>query len=471
MSAPASTPASTRANGGEGFGVALVAPLALGSLLNPINSSMIATALGPIGRAFKASVSETVWLVAALYVTSAVAQPTMGKLADLYGARRIFLLGLVLVLLGGVAGAFAPSLGALVGVRVLLGIGTSAAYPSAMRVLRSHARRIGQETPRSVLAVLSLAALSSMAVGPTLGGFLTGAAGWRAIFLVNVPLAAIGIVLCLLFVAPDSVEESEARGGSFDVLGMVLFAGAVVATMFFAMDLKKAPRWSLLPIAGALFTWLVVHSRRRTVAQPFLDLRMLAANKPLAATYLRFGVTCVLSYVVLYGFAQWMEGALGYTPTEAGVATLPLSIMSMVTSLLAARTKTLRAPLALAAFALLAGCGGLFLLGDHPSRIMIGVVGILFGVAQGTNSVANQAAVYEQAPAREIGSAAGLQRTAGYLGAVAASSLLGFFYGSEATTAGLHSLARTMMVLSALLCAGTLLDPSLYAQKKPQLAT
>src|ERR1700735_3700144 len=99
----------------DGFGVALVAPLALGSLLNPINSSMIATALAPIGRAFNVGVSQSVVLVAALYVTSAVAQPTMGKLADRWGARRVFLLGLGLVLLGGIAGGLAPSFGAVSG--------------------------------------------------------------------------------------------------------------------------------------------------------------------------------------------------------------------------------------------------------------------------------------------------------------------------------------------------------------------
>ena len=154
--------------------------------------------------------------------------------------------------------------------------------------------------------------------------------------------------------------------------------------------------------------------------------------------------------------------------TEAGVATLPLSITSTITTLVAGRTKTLRAPLMLAAFMLLLGCGGLFLLNDGASRVGIGIVGIIFGVAQGTNSVANQAAVYEQAPANEIGTAAGLQRTAGYLGAVAASSLLACFYGRHATTAGLHSLALTMMVLSASLCAGTALDPSLHVVKNTQ---
>ncbi|HTA93131.1 MAG TPA: MFS transporter [Polyangiaceae bacterium] len=455
----------------DGFGVALVAPLALGSLLNPINSSMIATALAPIGRAFDVGVSDTVLLVAALYVTSAVAQPTMGKLADRWGARRVFLLGLVLVLLGGIAGGLAPSFGALVGVRVVLGVGTSAAYPSAMRVLRTRARLIGRETPRAVLGVLSLAALSSAAIGPTLGGFLTGAAGWRAVFLVNIPLAAIGIVLCLLFVERDDPSGLGTKGGSFDLLGIVLFSATVVATMLFGMSVKRDPHWWLVPIAVMLFAALFVHSRRRSLAEPFLDVRMLAANKALSATYARFAVTCLLTYVVFYGYAQWMEDALGYTATQAGVATLPLSVTAAVSTLVSARTKTLRAPLAFAAFALLTGYLGLLLLGDGSSRVAIGVVGVVFGLAQGTTSVANQAAVYEQSPAGEIGTSSGLQRTAGYLGAVGASSLLGLFYGRRASSSGLHALGLTMVVISLLLCAGTLLDPSLNAAKKPQPST
>ena len=459
-------PARATSKAPRGFGVALVAPLALGSLLNPINSSMIATALEPIGRAFKTGVSETAWLVAWLFVASAVAAPAMGGLADSWGARRVFLLGLVLVLFGGIAGALAPTLVSLVWARVLIGVGTSAPYPSAMRVLRTHARRIGRETPRLVLSVLSLAAVSSMAIGPTLGGLLTGAAGWRSVFLVNVPLAAIGMVLCLLFVPRDETGEREANHLAFDAPGMALFAGGVTATMLFAMDLK-APRWSLVPAAGALFVLLLVHSLRRSVEQPFIDVRMLVANKPLAATYLRIGLTCVLLYVVLFGFAQWMQGALAYTPTEAGVATLPLSLTAMATSLLAARTKTLRGPLVLAGFALLAGSGGFLLLDNHASTFGISIVGALFGVAQGTASVGNQAAVYEQARASEIATAAGLHRTASYLGAVVASSLLGFFYGMRATTSDLHSLALTMTALSALLCAGTLLDPSLRLATKP----
>src|SRR5258707_2673629 len=101
------------------FGFRFVMPLALGSTLNPINSTMISTALVAIAGDYHASVAQTGWLIAGLYLTSAIAQPTMGRLADLFGPRRVYLFSLCVVALAGIAGAIAPSLGMLIGVRVL----------------------------------------------------------------------------------------------------------------------------------------------------------------------------------------------------------------------------------------------------------------------------------------------------------------------------------------------------------------
>jgi MFS family permease len=130
------------------FGFRFVAPLALGATLNPINSTMIATALVPIAADFHASAAEAGWLIAGLYLASAVAQPTMGRLADLFGPRRIYVIALLLVAIAGVLGRLAPSLSSLVVARILLGIGTSGAYPSAMRIFRIQADRLGCEPPR-----------------------------------------------------------------------------------------------------------------------------------------------------------------------------------------------------------------------------------------------------------------------------------------------------------------------------------
>src|SRR5258707_11341968 len=103
------------------FGFRFMAPLCLGSMLNPVNSTMISTALVAIARDFQATVAETGLLIGGLYITSAIAQPTMGRLADRLGARRVFLAGLYLVALAGVAGKILPPLSPLILGRVFFG--------------------------------------------------------------------------------------------------------------------------------------------------------------------------------------------------------------------------------------------------------------------------------------------------------------------------------------------------------------
>src|SRR5438067_12015240 len=115
--------------------------MVLGSVLNPVNSAMIAVALVPIGVAFGAPPARTAWLVSALYLATAIGQPVVGRLVDMYGPRRLYLAGTALVGVAGLVGTFAPSLTVLVVVRVLLGFGTCAGYPAALYIIRSEATR------------------------------------------------------------------------------------------------------------------------------------------------------------------------------------------------------------------------------------------------------------------------------------------------------------------------------------------
>jgi MFS family permease len=213
------SPSALLAERGAPFGFRFIAPLALGSTLNPINSTMIATALVPIAADFHASVAETGWLIAGLYLTSAVAQPTMGRLADLFGARRVYLCSLSFVALAGVVGTWASSLGMLIAVRVLLGIGTSGAYPASMRIFRTRGDQLGVPPPRVALSVLSLAGVSTSAVGPFLGGIMTSFFGWHSIFTINLPLALVTIVMARLRTPRDEPPQGGFReSGPFRVL-------------------------------------------------------------------------------------------------------------------------------------------------------------------------------------------------------------------------------------------------------------
>ncbi|MCQ4084647.1 MFS transporter [Streptomyces sp. RB6PN25] len=446
----------------EGFGARLITPLLLGSVLNPVNSTMIATALASIGADLHVGAAATAWLVASLYVASAVGQPAMGRLADLLGPRRVFLSGLLLVGAAGVLGALAPDLGWLIGSRALLGVGTSAAYPAAMALLRAQSQRLGRETPRPVLGLLSLASLSSAAVGPVLGGLLAATLGWRAIFAVNVPLALVALVTAVLWLPGGkprpSGEEGPRRSASLDPLGVTLFAVTLTTAMVFLMGLAN-PRWWLLPLVAVLAAALARWELRRP--QPFIDLRMLTRNRALATTYLRHGLAYLIIYCVMYGYAQWLEQSHGFSSFAAGLIMLPMSVAAAVCSLLGARTKGIRAPLTLAAALLVCGSAALLLAYRRTPLALLLLVAVLFGLPQGLSSTGNQAAVYAQAPPGGTGAAAGLQRTAQYIGAITAAALIGLYYGRRATDAGLHAMAATVAVLGLALFAVTVADRAL----------
>ncbi|MGW0668664.1 MFS transporter [Streptomyces sp. NPDC002746] len=445
-----------------GFSGRLTAPLLIGSLLNPLNTTMISTALVAIGHHFDIGAADTAWLISVLYLASAVAQPVLGKLADVLGPRRVFLAGLLVVIASGLVGTVAPSFGWLIVSRLLLGIGTSAAYPAAMAVLRDESARIGRATPRSVLARLSFAALGSAAVGPTLGGLLVMVVGWRGIFAVNVPVALIAFGAALLWIPADPPRGRAADGSTprldLDPLGIGLFTSALTVLVFFLLDLAHPMWWLLAPFAvlgAALARWQL----RRP--NPFIDLRMLAGNAALSRTYLRHGVSYLLIYCVMYGYTQWLEEARGYSSGHTGLLMLPMSVAALVCSLLGARTKGIRGPLTLACVLLLAGAGLLmFLSGDTPLAVLL-LAGACFGIPQGLIGTSNQAAVQAYASAESIGSAAGLQRTAQYIGAITASSLIALAYGQSTGDRGLHLMAGVAAVLGVLLIVLTVTDRAL----------
>lgn len=136
-----------RQNDPEAFDRRLIAPMVMGSILNPVNSSIIAVSLVPIGVALGAPPAQTAWLVSALYLATAIGQPVVGRLVDLYGPRALFLVGGVLVGAAGVLGLVAPNLPVLIVARVLLGFGTCAGYPAAMSLIRSEGERTGHDRP------------------------------------------------------------------------------------------------------------------------------------------------------------------------------------------------------------------------------------------------------------------------------------------------------------------------------------
>jgi MFS family permease len=439
-----------------GFDRRLIAPMVLGAILNPVNSSMIAVALVPIGVAFHAQPAQTAWLVSALYLATATGQPVVGRLVDRYGPRRLYLFSTALVGVAGVLGVIAPSLGVLVAARALLGIGTCAGYPAAMYLIRSESRRTGVDSPAGVLTALAVSAQTIVVIGPTFGGLLIAFGGWRSIFAVNIPLAVACLVLGLLRLPRDD----RGQGGStpLDHLGIGLFAGMLTSLMLFLMSPTPGHIWLLVltPAIAAGFGW-----RELRFADPFIDLRVFGGNGPLILTYIRTLLAQTIAYAVLYGFTQWLEAGRGLSASHAGLVLLPLSLVGIGVSTPTGRRTEFRAKLLVGAASQVVGCVLMLLLDSHSAIWLPVLIAAVNGLPQGLNSLANQNAVYYQADPARVGASAGLLRTFAYLGAMVASAAYGAFFRHGADTAGLHHFAVFLIVVAALLLAVILADPSL----------
>jgi predicted MFS family arabinose efflux permease len=440
------------------FGWRFTTPLLLGSTLNPINSSMLATGLLGIGLDFHLGPGQTASLISVLYLCSAIAQPTMGKLSTLFGPRRVFQAGIVILLVAGIVGTLAPAFGFLLLSRALIGIGTSAAYPTAMALVRRRADSEGVGVPTRVLGNFSIAAQVTVVIGLPLGGVLASVWGWRALFFINIPLALIVFVLTSIGVARDALIPADVRGNvltALDVPGILLFAGSVTSVLVFLSDLAS-PVWWLLPVFVVLLAGLILWERR--IVSPLIDMRMLARNLPLQRTYVRQFLVGLGTYSALYGTSQWMEQSAKLSPGAVGLILIPFSGTSIILARIISGRGWIRGPLLIAGSAMVATAVVVMQL-HHDSSIllMIGMT-LLFGIMNGFSSFANQASLYVFAPAAEIAVASGLSRTFSYVGAIFSSSLIGITFGKAATDAGLHALAWVLVAIGAASVLLVLLD-------------
>jgi MFS family permease len=465
-------PTRTAPDRATGFGLRFTFPLMLGTTLNPVNSSLIATGLAGIAADYHLGPGQAAGLVSVLYLCSAVMQPTMGKLATLFGPRRIFQTGVGILLVGGMLGTVAPDFPVLLLSRALIGVGSSACYPAAMALVRRRAERLAAGVPSTVLGNFSIASQIVAVLGLPLGGVLAGAFGWRALFLVNVPLAALALVFAALNVEKDGPTADRSAGvlRSVDIVGIALFAVTVIGLLQFLNDLAH-PTWWLGVVALVALVALLLWERR--ASSPLINVRSLARNAALRRTYLRQVLVGLGVYAAMYAVTQWLEGSAGYSAFQAGLIMLPMSVVSMVLARIVSTRGWVRWPLLGGAVALT--LGGVVMSLAHSDTglpLLLAMTGIL-GVTNGLGNFANQATMYVQTTAEEIATAAGLFRTFGYLGAIFSSSVITLSFGDHVTDTGFHHMGWIVIALGALTTLVAVLDrtvPTSVSGQQPQPA-
>jgi predicted MFS family arabinose efflux permease len=313
-----------------------------------------------------------------------------------------------------------------------------------------------------VLGGLQIAGIATASLGLPIGGVLVGGLGWRSVFFLNVPVALIALIATLAWVSADGPLD-RSRGArniaaSMDVIGIAGFAAAMIALLLFLFDLPTL-HWYLLAISLVLWVALVAWELRART--PFLDMRLLASNRALTRTYLRYGLLLLCVYVVLYGITQWVETVRGLSETESGLLLLPMTLISGLVIFPISRRNLVRVPVIVAALTCLAASAGVLLLSSTAWLGWIIVITIVFGVAMGAAGAGNQTALYAQAPAEQLGTASGLLRTFGYVGSIASSAITGIVFHTHVTDHGVHLIAWIMIGVSVVLVGLTLADRTL----------
>jgi predicted MFS family arabinose efflux permease len=232
----------------------------------------------------------------------------------------------------------------------------------------------------------------------------------------------------------------------------------MTALLVFLLSLP-GPDWIALGIsaaAAAALVWWELRARN-----PFIDVRLLASNLALVRTYLRYGLTLLGIYVVLYGLTEWIEAAHGLSAYEAGLLLIPMGLLSAVTARVVSRRQGIRGSLIASAVLMVAGSVAILFLTSHSPVVVIIAITALFGFASGAGNVTNQTALYREAPADQVGTASGLLRTFGYIGSIASATITGLVFRTRVDDAGLHSVSLIMIGIGIVVLLMTALDRQL----------
>jgi EmrB/QacA subfamily drug resistance transporter len=445
----------------------VLAATVLGSSLAMLDATVVNVALPTIGRDLHTSLAGLQWTVTAYTLTLAGLILLGGALGDRLGRRRIFVTGVVWFALASALCGLAPGIGVLIAARALQGVGGALLTPGSLAIIQASFSE--RDRPRAIGAWSGLGGVAA-AVGPLLGGWIVGAAGWRWIFLLNLPLAAVVCAVTLRHV-PESADPSA--HGRFDVLGAVL---AAVALTGITAALIEAPvhgaAWAApAAAAGAVAAvWFVIVERRRgrpsEPVPPMLPLDVFASRQFTAVNIVTFVVYGALGGVFFLLVLE-LQVVAGFSPLEAGLSLLPSTVLMLLLSSRAGQLAQRYGPRWLMTGGPLLCAAGLLLMtriGPNASYVADVLPAIsLFGLGLSATVAPLTATVLASADVRHAGVASGVNnavaRAAG-LFAVAGLPLAVGLSGAAYHTAGpLHSgFQAAMTICAVLLVAGAVLS-------------
>jgi EmrB/QacA subfamily drug resistance transporter len=434
-----------------GRGVVLATTLGSGMVL--LDSTVVNVALKTIGKDLGASLAQLQWITNGYLLMLASLILLGGSLGDRLGRRRMFLTGVVWFAVASALCGLAPNPGVLIVARVLQGVGGALLTPGSLAIIQSDIVRA--DRGRAIGAWTGMTSIAA-AIGPFLGGGLVQYADWRWIFWINAPLAAVTVAVTLAFVPESRTTEQ----GRYDGVGAGLAALALAGITYWLIEWDSRlalPALGVGVVAGVAFVLV-----ERRVEHPMLPLGLFGSRTFSAANAMTLLVYAALG-AILFFLVIDLQTVLGYGALEAGMATLPITVLML---LLAARGGALgarigpRIPMTVGPLVMAVGVAWLSRVGEGTSY-WLGVLPplVVFALGLALMVAPLTATVLGAAPEGRAGVASGVNNAvarAGSLFAVAALPVVVGLSGAEYEDAGAFGSAygHAMWVCAGLLAAG-----------------
>jgi EmrB/QacA subfamily drug resistance transporter len=305
-----------------------LAAVAFGLFMIMLDNTVVNVALPSIRGDLGMSVSQLEWVVNGYFLTFAVLMLTGGKLADLFGRRLIFIVGLVIFTASSLACGLADSSTTLIAARVVQGAGAALMNPATLSIITATfpPRQRGM-----AIGIWAGVSASALAIGPLVGGLLTEKISWSWIFFINVPIGVIAIVVAR-FVIQESKDTSLDQ--RLDLPGLVA-SGLGLFALTYALIEANNYGWTSIRIvslfvvaAVALVVFVVLELRQRA---PMLDLSLFK-NSTFAGANAVMLLVALAMFGIFFFVSLYMQNVLGYSPIKAGATFLPMTILVVIVS-------------------------------------------------------------------------------------------------------------------------------------------
>jgi EmrB/QacA subfamily drug resistance transporter len=426
--------------------------VALGTMLAPLNSTMIAVAIPSLLEDFDRSLAWGTWIVTSYLVAMAAVQPLGGALGDRYGRRRLFLIGLTLFLAATVLAALSWRIEVLLVARTVQAVSGAATIPTGTAMVRS---LVPPERQGRAFGNVGAAIAVAAGLGPPIGGILTAALGWRWIFAANVLLLAPALILGWRL----PVDSPAPQPRRFDLRGAALLTfGLVALVLSLTIWRLSGPPFFLAPALGlfAAGTLLALVRHSAHSSDPLLNLALFRAHgfTPAVVTVLLSNLTM---YTLLLSLPLFLTAWSLWDSAHIGLLLAGLSLPMVVFSPLGGRLSDSlgrRAPAVVGMVLITLGAFPFLAVNPTWSWLVYIVPLIFIGAGLGLSMAPVQTTVIETGPSNQAGQASGLFSTMRYFGSILGSSIMAAVLSGATPPVANFRILYTMLFVSA--CSATI---------------